>query len=233
MDINPFGTVSSYSKMLRKIGFFNFCFSLIAVMYLASRVPKLDRLLDWGSSTVTWASITIGVGAFLVAVVFTGLSRIFKLHDRVSDILGIRAAFDVHEILMPMALASGVSLPVDKVPEISRRRNDLMHRVFYKYASSDPSRTRIDPHYVTMALDQWCWYWVVVEAAVIAATTGIVLIISGQPAEACGALVTVALLTAVLKGIMRGCRRYAYQEVQQIMAQEDTAEAVAEVFRAL
>ena len=75
-----------------------------------------------------------------------------KLHDRLSDILHIRERFDISHILFPLALASGAACTVEQIWKIKRNRQDLMYKVFYKYASSSPGKSQIELHYITLAL---------------------------------------------------------------------------------
>ena len=98
----------------------------------------LSRILNAPVPIATGLAIPLGtiLPAFLIALV----SRIFKLHNHLSNILGIRHRFDLEAILFPLAIATSIAFPVEKVRQIKKQRKDLMYKTFYKYASSSPSK---------------------------------------------------------------------------------------------
>jgi len=149
----------------------------------------------------------------------------------VSDVLGIRAHFDVEAILMPLALGAGVRLGADEIPKLRAERNQLMGDAFYEFASG--SRPKIDRHYVTMALDQWSWYWVIVEAAVVLGITAVLLLIFGRALPAAVSELLLLGMLFVLARIRVGCVRYALNEVREILSDPARSLGVAGVFSAL
>src|SRR5207249_3941140 len=114
--------------------------------------------------------------AFLVALLF----RIFKMHDRLSDVFGIRKRFDLDEILAPLSKGAGVPFTKPMRARATSRRDSLMASVFYAYASGTEGKAKIDPHLVTMALDQWSWFWILAEAVFVMVATGVALLIAGR-----------------------------------------------------
>jgi hypothetical protein len=161
------------------------------------------------------------------------ISRLFKLHDRVSDALGIRRRFDRTEILLPMAAASGASLTVDQIEQFGAERGALMGKVFYKYASSDDKKTQIDVHYVTMALDQWSWYWVILEALLVVGLGGVISILVGRRGLGLIAAGIVLAGIGLLQVVRSTCAKYARDEIREILKVKGAPAAVRNVFNAL
>jgi len=169
MDLDFFKAVGDYPKMLNKIAVSTFTGTILAIWLLRYEVPALDNLLKPLSVPIkVFGDVNLPLGTILPALVVAALSRMFKLHDRISDIFRIRQRFDVGEILFPMAIASGASLSGDQIRAIRKNCKSMMYKVFYKYASSTAGKAVIDSHYITMALDQWCWYWIVLELTFLA-----------------------------------------------------------------
>src|SRR6266436_1232505 len=101
MSVNPFGPISSYPAMLNKIAFFTFGVGIAMTWVLRSQIWPVEVFLGGFDLPVELMGNKLSLGyilpAFLVALVF----RIFKMHDRLSDLLGIRKRFDVDQILAP------------------------------------------------------------------------------------------------------------------------------------
>ena len=116
---------------------------------------------------------------------------------------------------------------------LREKRNELMSQIFYKYASSSPSKSVIDTHYVTMALDNWSWFWIVQEAAIIALFTSIIFLFTGMIGNALIGAVVILLCLFLLFYIWKGCINYARQEIDQIFDQPNTKDEVSGVFNAL
>jgi hypothetical protein len=220
--------------MLNKIAASTFFVAIGGLVLLRYQFASVRSLLDPLSLPIPLGSgFSLPLGMVLPALLLAVLGRMFKLHDRISDVFLIRQRFDISEILLPLAIGSGASLNTDQIRRIRKDRESLMYKVFYKYASSTPGKALIDSHYITMALDQWCWYWIVLEATflafVLAATfslTARYLLGDIFLSVVLGALVFMQLLRKL-------CSDYALQEVDAILQQPARKLEVAEVFRAL
>ncbi|MBZ5618797.1 MAG: hypothetical protein LAQ69_08755 [Acidobacteriia bacterium] len=153
--------------MLNKIASVTFFVSIAALGLLSWQAPVLGALLPAWRVKIPQTDAEIPVAVLVGALVVAGVSRLIKLHDRLSDLFGIRRRFDVHCILLPMAAASGAALPLDQQETVRNRRKVLMTKLFYQYASSSPRKSVIEQHAITMALDQWSWYWILVEASLL------------------------------------------------------------------
>jgi hypothetical protein len=234
MSLNPFASVDNYAaSMLNKIGVFSFFALLGAIALLRSYLPSLDAILASLSPEIEVAGIKVGAGTVIPAILLALMSRMFKLHDRLSDLLGIRRRFDQEAILLPMALASGATLSIEQVRRLRERRREFMGLVFYKYVSSTKDKAEIDRHAITIALDQWAWYWILLEACFFALVTSIVLIIVGHLAPAVWLLLAILTAQGLLlmsRGLSVG---FALDEVALVLSERDRREDIARAFRAI
>jgi len=234
MSFNPFETVGDYPKMLIKIATSTFVAAILALALLRQQFAPVDKLLEPLSIPIPVAGgLDLPLGTVLPAFLLAGLSRIFKLHDRISDLFLIRQRFDVSEILFPLAIGSGASLNGDQIRAIRNGRESLMYKVFYKYASSTPGKAVIDSHYITMALDQWCWYWIVIEVTFLVFVLGATFLLTARYLLAATFFAGVLGAVGVLQLIRNLCSDYALQEVEAILEKPQRKLEVGEVFRAL
>lgn len=237
MDFSAFKAVGDYPKMLNKIALSTFAGAILAVWLLRYELPALDNPLKPLSLQIQVAGgFSLPFGTLLPAFVVAALSRIFKLHDRISDVFHIRQRFDVSEILFPMAIGSGASLTGNQIRAIKRNRESresMMYEVFYKYASSTPGKAVIDSHYITLALDQWSWYWIVLEQTFLAVVLAGTFCITARYSLAAMFLGVVLVAIGVLQFIRNLCSDYALQEVEAILGDSARRLEVAEAFRAL
>ena len=52
--------------------------------------------------------------------------------------------------------------------------NAIMSQVFYKYASS--TNPVIDSHSIILTLNEWCWYWILLDSTLILLLVGIAFV---------------------------------------------------------
>ena len=206
----------------------------LGLVLLRQQFASVNNLLEPLSIPIPLVGgLSLPLGTVLPAFLLATLSRIFKLHDRISDLFLIRQRFDVSEILFPLAIGSGASLNGDQIRAIKRDRESLMYKVFYKYASSTPGKAVIDSHYITMALDQWCWYWIVLEVTFLAFVLAATFLLTGRYFLAAIFFAGVLAAVGVLQLIRNLCSDYALQEVEAILEESGRKLEIAEVFRAL
>lgn len=233
MSWKPFASVGDYPTMLNKIATFNFGASILAIMLIRSQIQAVEDALAPFNITVPVLGIPLPLGTILPAFGVAFLSRALKLHDRLSDLFRIRQRFDVVAILLPLAAATGGIANAGVVRKIKTKREDLMYATFYKYASSTPGKAVIDSHYITMALDQWTWYWILLEAATLATLCALALFVAGQYWIAALLLMGVLAAAWLLQFIRYYCAEYALQQVEQILSDPARQQAIGAEFSAL
>ena len=109
-----------------------------------------------------------------------------------------------------------------------------MDDVFYRYASGTPGKAVIDPHYIILALDQWCWYWIVLEATFVAFVLGVIFLCTKRFTLAAGLFLGVLVALGCLDLIQHHqCAAYAFREVEEILTDAQRKAAIVAVFRGL
>lgn len=232
--MNPFSQPKNYNEMLIKIMVFTFFISLVLVAVVADDLPTVWKFLH-----PTWLTFTIDAlglknvptSYLIVAFVISFAARVSKLHDRVSNLFGIRERFDVHEILTP--LAGGVGIPIDltKLETLIGRRRQIMGDVFYRYASS--TNPAIDQHLIWTALDKWSWFWICIEGTTIGTFAFVLLLSAGSFRSAAFVGMATLLGTFVATQINRGCASTAHSEVREILKDAQRRNDVEAALRAL
>jgi hypothetical protein len=239
--ILPFlSTTKNYDEVLKKLASFAFCETYFITLLLRAN-PTFDAVFQdiesWGPIGRVVGIIphfdVLNVSGLVIAFVVAILTHTFQFHDRISDIFGIRRRFDHRTILLPLFRRVGCVITEDKEAKIARQRDELMHSVFYKYASSRAEHPLVDKHDIEQALNAWSWFWVFVEGVFyfgagavtawwldslnLAATFGIIL---------------VALLVLALMQRTR-LNRYARPQVETIAADPTASYDIKTKFDAL
>lgn len=233
MGFFPFKTIKDYSEMLNRIGVFTFISSIFILFLLKKFIIAFDQIITKYSLTIPYFGIPIPIGIILPSFLITIIFRMFKIHDRISDIFRIRHNFDVNHILVPMANKVGIIINDEMIKIIFKNRHSLMPSVFYKYASSKSKNPQIDPHLIEMALDQWSWFWVIIESSVILLFGSIILYFFRVFSVASGLIGLILLLIVFLNLILKLCSKYALNEVDAIVGDPNRKKDIKEVFYAL
>jgi hypothetical protein len=84
-----------------------------------------------------------------------------------------------------------------------------------------------------MALDQWCWYWIVLEVTFLGFVLAATFLITGRYFLAAIFFAGVLGTVGVLQFIRNLCSDYTLQEVEAILEKSNRKVQIAEVFRAL
>jgi len=235
MPVNPLAPVTDYQSMLNRIFWFTTASAAAGIWMLRQYVPAVDGLLSDVDFTLSFAgskALPVPGGYLLPALGVGLLTRIYRLHARVSDCLGIRESFDVRVIIKELAERVGVDVPAIGDRQILKARHTLMRKAFYPFVSG--AQPQIDAHLIQQALDAWSWFWVGVEATVLFTLTGVTLAASGAP-RAGFYTIGVALFSAAigLPPIYEQCRRLAVAQVRAIVEDPTRASAVRSAFNEL
>jgi hypothetical protein len=227
-------TVSDYSEMLRKLSTVAFLVTLASVSFLRSQVTAVDQFLGRFdvAPQIGVFSVPIPFGTLVLAGIVAVLTESTKLHDKISQLLGIRTVFDVRWILVPMALLSGATVDRNRFHRITADRKRLMNDVFYRYASS-AKKAVIDSHLVVQALTAWSWYWICVESLVILTVTAAVFALFGKWSAATLVLAVMLVMLLLMRVFRAEASNYAEAEVSEILADNDRRQAVKSVLDAL
>jgi len=229
------GRVRNYPEMLKKIFWWDFIVVSAALWFLEQNTPFLNDTLSRLTVSLKTPAFVIDFPGFVIpAIILAIVSKVWKFHDRLSDVLGIRQRFDLFHVLMPLAKNSRYDLTEAQVRWImgsKRLRKLLMSVVFYKYASSGEGAAVIDRHYIEQALDQWSWYWVFLDAAFVSMITMLVSIFFIPFFYFLIPLAALVLCCLMLVTVKRLCVTYAESEVDQILNDEKRKSEIKEAFQ--
>jgi hypothetical protein len=232
MSLSPLAPVTDYQSMLNRISWFTSASALVAVWMLRLYLPGIDSQLKEIDFTMEFGGNKILPipGGYLVPALAVGiLTRIFRLHARISDWLGIRESFDIEVIIRELATQSGIALTPDDEAQLVNHRHGIMRNAFYLFVSG--RQPQIDPQLIQQALDAWSWFWVGVEATVVFVLAGLGLIAGGVYEVGFATFGGTLILAIVGLPAMRGqCRRYAVAQVRAIVADPARAAAVRAAF---
>jgi hypothetical protein len=233
MSLNPFAPTTDYPSMLNKIAVYTFAVGIAMTWVLRSQIAPIEAFLDKFDLAFEIEGNKIALGFLLPAFLVALLFRIVKMHDRLSDVTKTREEFDLNEILVPLSIGSGFPITIAMRDRALAARDRLMTAVFYTYASSTAGKAKIDSHLVTMALDQWSWFWIGAEAVLVIAATGAILAAYGKYQAATWAFIACFLVFTLQHFTRRRRANYAHAQVEAILTDAVRRNEIAGVFRAL
>jgi hypothetical protein len=235
MSLNPLAPVADYQSMLNRIFWFTSASALVSIWMLRLYIPGLNVLLREIDFTVAFAGDKIlpVPGGYLFPALAVGiLTRVYHLHARISDWLGIRECFDIAVIIRELAARLAIDLTPIAEETLIAQRHDIMRNAFYRFVSG--RQTQIDPQLVQQALDAWSWFWVGVETTFVFILTGLGLIAGGAYAVGFQSVGVTLLLSAIGLPAMRAqCKRYSIAQVRAIVDDPARATAVRTAFAEL
>lgn len=223
--------------MLAKIGFVTFIVTLFCVILLRREIPSFGSFdpswdLVWNVE-ISNVKVPVPIVTFLTALIVALLFRILRLHDRLSDLFGIRAAFDFAYIIQPLALLSGATVTAKRLRAMKDLRDDVMAATFYKYASSMDKDPVPGKHLIIMAMDDWSWYWIVLEVDTVLTITGTILLFSASYSWSSILFFVILITLPILMYIKYRCSRHALAEIATIAEEQDRREEIRKYFDAL
>jgi hypothetical protein len=234
-SLNPLAPVTDYQSMLNRIFWFTSASALVAIWILRLHNPALNSLLNQIDLQVEFGSDKILPipGGFLFPALAVGmLTRVFRLHARISDWLGIRETFDVQVIMQEFAAELDLDVSSLTYEQLAGNRHSIMRSTFYAFVSG--SRPVIDEQLIHQALDAWSWFWVGIEATLVFTLAGLSLVASGAIVpglETVGAAAVLA--TFGLPAMRRQCARYAIAQVRAIVDDSARTATIRGVFAGL
>jgi hypothetical protein len=235
MSLNPLAPVVDYQSMLNRIFWFTTASALVAIWMLRLYIPELDRLLNQIDFKVEFGGdkiVPIPGGYLLPALVVGLLTRIYRLHARMSDWLGIRECFDIEVVIGELAAQLAIDLSPISKEALVKHRHDIMRKAFYPFVNG--SRPQIDPQLIHQALDAWSWFWIGVEATLVFMLTGFGLIAAGVYDVGFQTIGGTYVVAAIAIPAMRSqCKRYGIAQVRAIVDDRVRATAARSAFNEL
>jgi hypothetical protein len=235
-----FYTTKNYGDILKKLSIFAF-YETYLITFLLRNNPRIGSffttLESWGPIGDVLRTIphyeVFNISGGVIAVLVALLTHMFKFHDLISDLFGIRRRFDVKNILIPLSQRVGVAITTERETQIRRHRDELMHAAFYRYASSRADNPLVDKHDIEHALNAWSWFWVCLEGAVYFGAGAIVAWWFAS-SELCQIFAVVSVILIILAVVQRPrLGRYARAQVDTIADDPTAAHEVKNKFDAL
>jgi hypothetical protein len=237
--VAPFiATPRNYAEVLWKLAGWAF-YEIYIVTFLLRDISAID---DAFRSIETHGHLGAFIGTLPAAANIPGavlalaaavISQALHLHDRISDLFGIRASFDEEKILFPLAARVGSNLTPRQYDTARSQRRHLMYDVFYRYTSSRADHPLVDKHNIEHALAAWSWFWVCVEGVFFIGLAAIVAFFSRGGILAIYLAAAAALVFVLAVAQHARLARYARPQVEAIAADPTAAAAVRDRFNAL
>jgi hypothetical protein len=231
-SLNPLAPVTDYQSMLNRIFWFTSTSALVAIWMLRLHNPALSGLLSQIDFKVEFGGEKILPipGGYLFPALAVGMfTRIYRLHARISDALGIRRCFDIDVIIAEFATLMNVDLSLVAYERLVAYRPSIMRAAFYPFVSGN--RPSIDQQLVYQALDAWSWFWIGIEATFVFILLGFGLIAGGTYEVGLETIGGAIIFAAIGLPAMRAqCIRYAIAQVRAIAADPARAAAISAAF---
>ena len=233
-------TPTSYAELLKKLAACLF-YETWVITFLLRGIPSIDGALhaveNYGRLGVALGTVPaydkLNLAGAGIALLAAGFSYAVQLHDRLSDFFKIRHRFDRSNILFPLALLVGAKLSAMQLNAVDANRITLMHKVFYKFASSRADKPLVDRHDIERALDGWSWFWILLDGMVLLIAGAAIAIYFDAPYLGSGFAAAFLLYWVLAVLLSSRLERYARPQVETIAPNADAAQEVREIFCAL
>lgn len=212
-----FANPKDYPEMIKKIAWTMFFVALLGELIISLVSSSFAEFMSGISYGIKFEDhgIKLYLSFLYFPLLFAILENVFKIHDRLSDILKIRYRFDKYVIIKKYLDTLGLSQKIDMIT--NRNRDKVMYKIFYAYAGyTNPS---IDAHLIYMALGNWSWYWIFLDSTLVTIVIGtLFLTLSFSWMRLAGVLIIIAILILLMLIIRNSsCKEYAEKEVIEIM----------------
>jgi hypothetical protein len=227
-----FGQPDNYSEILQRIWYTSIATGLGCTILLSTASPTLQNFINSITTTAEIGPIkNIKVLYVIIPLLIGILSRMLKLHDKISDVFRIRYLFDTRCLLYPLAKGAGITLTKDLHKNIGNKRVDSMYAVFYPYAGF--KNPVIDEQLVRTAADNWGWFWVLLESFALVVVTTIALCIMKKWDYVFWCLIVLLVEFALMFMYWIACQNSGRRQVAAILADKGRRKIIAKYFQSL
>jgi len=224
----PFDRPRDYNEMLNKIGISTFFLAFGLTWMVSLYVPAIANFLSSAPLEAEVLSLHVKILYVVPAVLTALMARIIRLHNWISEVLGIRARFDLYHILIPLCGSVGLAVDRSFRDQLALHRRRAMERTFYAYASfEDPT---ISKALVLGAIEVWTWYWILLEFVILLILTDAVLFIFRSYTAASFVSLALAPLVLLFLTCYPVCGKKVDAQIEQIISDTDRVNAIREQF---
>lgn len=162
--------------------------------------------------------IKLNLALFYIPLCVGMAEHIFKIHDKLASLLRIRFNYDKKVIVNGFLERAKIERGLKSLDQ--KATNAIMSQVFYKYASS--TNPVIDSHSIILTLNEWCWYWILLDSTLILLLVGIAfLVIKWSWTNLVLLLVALIVLSVIRWLIKRQTIKYTRLEIAEIWRSEE------------
>ena len=220
-----FDSPKNYSEMVGKIAKSTFVISLFLLYLFTCVNNEFNTFMKQISFNVEYEFIGIKLNlALLYFPLFIGIAEhIFKIHDKISTLLGIRNRYDKKVIAARILDICTIKRNIETLN--SSEVKMILSKAFYKYASS--TNPVIDQHYVNLAINEWCWYWIALDTLVLFLVIGVLfLVIKWSWLNLLVVLAILAFLLLMMKLIQLQVKAYTTEEIKAIFSDKEREDEI-------
>lgn len=230
--MNIVGQPEDYSEILQRIFYTSVATGFVCTVLLASASPEVRSLIDSISTEADIGPIKKVRVLYAVIPLLIGLlSRMLKLHDKISNVFRIRYLFDTHCLLFPLARGAGPTLTKDLRKKIRQDRENSMSTAFYAFAGF--KKPIIDEQLVRTAADNWGWFWALIESSFLITVTAVVLTYIQKWDYVFWCLIALLVESVLMLIFCLACQRSGRRQVGAILADASRKKTIAKYFRSL
>lgn len=231
---------TNYNEVLKKLAAFLFYDTLIAT-FLLRGIPQVNGFFENVEHYKKIGEVLsvipnyskLNLLGVIISLLIAGLGYMFQLHDKISDLFGIRSRFDRHSILLPLAVLTGTKLSPIQLNTLRSSRDTIMRQVFYRYTSSKADKPLVDKHDIEQALGAWSWYWVLVEGIVIFLATALTAFFFSAPQLGLYLVFFVMICWLLADVQFKRLESYARPQIEAIAANAEAAKDVKDYLSAI
>jgi hypothetical protein len=227
-----FGLPKDYDEILQRIFYTSFATGFACTIVLVKASPALQKFIDSINTSADIGFIrNIPVLYVLIPLLIGVFSRLLILHDMISDVFRIRYLFDTRCLLFPLAKGVGLTVTKDLQKKISSNRVNSMKAVFYKFAEFE--NPVIDKHLVRTAVDNWGWFWVLVESSFLITVTAFIFGYMQKWNYVFGCLIALLVELIFILIYWLRCQKGGARQVSAIILDKSRKKSIAKYFRSL
>lgn len=221
------GPTKDYQGILARLALTTGLGVLGCELLLGWQLPATQPFFELVTTRARVLDFDVPLVALVIAVALSGLSRMIRFNDRLSELFRITKRFELHYILQPLALRSQAIIEPKKFTHLESEREELMQKLFY-----DEVR-KIDQHYVRTAFERWGWYWMLLELIPVALITALILLMTSKFAAAALLLAGCLLGIGLMEIVKADCAGNALREVRLITDDDGRRESIRKTLSAL
>lgn len=167
-----FEAPKNYGEMCKKISQAVFYVTFVQI-FILSQVSEdfasVMKTISFNTETEV-IGIKLYVAYIYIPIIVSVLENIFRLHDKIGKLFNLRNRYSGRYMLRAYIDELQITIPesfddVYNEYQINEHMRKKLGNHFYYYVSD--TNIKIDKHSVYMALDSWCWVWILIDTAAV------------------------------------------------------------------